>query len=94
MLVVGKKEFDCEENDILGREGTLAKEVFEGIPTVSRHHILLTRMDGRWRITVLPGVMNISLLDGRQIPVNQPQPLSGEHVISLSRRCDIRLRVY
>ena len=93
LLVVGNKQFDCRENDILGREGTLAREAFEGIPTVSRHHLLLTCPGGHWYMTILPGVTNGTLLDGEEIHVNQPQPLTGEHSIGLSKRCEIRLKV-
>lgn len=93
ILVVGREEHECREHDILGREGSVACHVFQGIPTVSRRHLELTRLQGQWYMTALSGATNSTTLDGRDIPINQPQLLKGDHAICLSKRCEIHLRV-
>ncbi len=52
-LVVGARQFECRPGDILGRRGTVASEVFLGIDTVSREHVLVDYRDGRWSLIVL-----------------------------------------
>ena len=92
-LAVGGQSFECRDGDIIGREGTIACQIFSGVGTVSRRHVTLTRIERRWFVTVLPGVQNITQLDGRELPRGTPEPLTGEHALKISTQCEVRLKV-
>lgn len=91
-LVVGTMQYECHEGDVLGREGTIANQAFNSIKTVSRRHVSIAKQNGQWRIAVLPGVVNKTLLDGRELTV-AGAALTGEHTLQLSSQCEVRLRV-
>jgi ribosomal protein S27AE len=98
LLVVGSNTFDCKNGDILGRNGTLANQVFSGIPTISGHHVALELRGEQWFLVNLPlqagkTEKNVTLLDGRQISVGESVPLTGDHVLKISSRCEVKLRV-
>lgn len=92
-LLAGSQVFDCKDGDILGREGSVACPVFATAgKEVSRRHALLNYQDGGWFL--VPLSPNITELDGKDLPKNQPSPISaGEHVLRLSTKCEVRLRV-
>lgn len=92
-LLVGQETLECKDGDILGREGTVGRLYFSAIGTVSRRHARLANRNGCWFVSVLPGVQNITRLDGRELPQSVEHPLSGEHVLKLSTQCEVRLRV-
>ena len=91
-IVVGSKTYDCKDGDILGREGTVASQIFAGLQTVSRKHVLLVFKDGHWQMVSLAD-KNKTRLDGKDIPKGIPQTLSGEHRLEISTKCLIQLRV-
>ncbi len=93
LLSVGAQNFECRDGDFIGREGTVGCQVFSGIGTVSRRHVLLTRRDGQWFVTAVAGVQNITQLDGRELPRGAPQPLTGEHTLKMSTQCEVKLKV-
>lgn len=97
-LVVGTQVFQCNSGDVLGRAGNLASQVFAGIPTVSGQHVALELHDNVWHVVNLPPQpgkpgKNVTVIDGREVPIGRATPLTGEHVIRLSSRCEVRLRV-
>jgi hypothetical protein len=97
-LVVGSQSFECKSGDILGRTGTVACQVFTGIPTVSGHHAALELRGGVWHLLNLPPQpgrpgKNVTQIDGRDVPTGDAFPLTGEHVVHLSSRCEVRLRI-
>ena len=93
MLEIGSESFECRDGDILGREGTVACQALAAIKTVSRRHISVSLVGGRWHATALAGVQNVTQLDGREMKRNIPQPLSGDHKLRMSTQCEARLRV-
>ncbi len=98
LLLVGSNTFECRSGDILGRNGTLANQVFSGIPTVSGHHVALERRGEQWFLVNLPlqsgrTAKNITVLDGREIPLGESVALTGEHVLRISSRCELKLCV-
>lgn len=93
-LVVGNKRFQCRDGDILGREGNLAKNLFQNIDTVSRKHIFLSLQDGVWRVKAGKNVSNSTTLDGDEMDRDKPYSLhEGEYELTMSRACKITLRV-
>lgn len=92
LLVVGARSFECRNGDILGRQGTIASEVFLGIDTVSRQHVLLTFQNGQWSLTVLSD--KLTLLDGQNLRKGSAIRLdAGEHSLGLSSRCEVWLKL-
>jgi hypothetical protein len=92
-LRAGPEKFECKSGDILGRDGTVARSFFRAAGTVSRQHARLTQRDGRWFVTVLPTVKNITELDGRELPSGTEQSLDNQHVLKLSTQCEVALQV-
>lgn len=98
LLLVGQQTFECRSGDVLGRAGNLACHVFAGIQTVSARHAALELRAGIWHVVNLPlppdrTAKNLTALDNREIPPGQSAPLTAEHVLKISTRCEVRLRV-
>lgn len=93
ILVAGKREMECKDGDILGRQGTVASDVFTGSNTVSRRHVVISQKDGRWFVVIPEDVKNVTQLDGRELPKGVPQELSGDHELTMSTKCMILLKV-
>jgi len=98
LLVVGSRSYECKSGDVLGRDGTLACQVFEGIPTVSARHVELQLCNGEWRVVNLPlepgkTAKNLTALDGREVAIGASVVVTGEHVLRLSTRWEGKLRV-
>ncbi len=92
-IVFGEKSFECKDGDILGKEGTLASQMFQGIATVSRRHVLVTHKDGRWFVTVFAGVQNATQLDGQELRRGVSYPLTSDHHLKMSHACEVHLHV-
>ena len=97
-LVVGSQSFECKSGDVLGRTGTVACQVFAGIPTVSARHVALELRERVWHMVNLPTQTgrpgkNITQIDGREVPIGSAGVLTAEHVLLLSTRCEVHLRV-
>ena len=97
-VVVGNQSFECKHGDVLGRSGTVACQVFTGIPTVGRRHVALELRARTWHLVNLPPQTagpgrRVTELDGREMPAGTVIPLTGEHVLRLSSQCEVRLLV-
>lgn len=97
-LLIGNQRFECRNGDILGRAGTVARHVFGEIITVSNQHVALELRDAEWFLINLPlqpgrSAKNVTELDGRDVSIGASVPLVGEHVLRLSKRCEVRLVV-
>ena len=91
-LVVGAMQYECREGDVLGREGTIASQVFNSVKTVSRRHVSISKQNGQWRIAALPGAVNKTLLDGHDLSA-VGAALTGGHTLRMSSQCEVKLRV-
>lgn len=97
-LLVGNQRFECRNGDILGRAGTVARHVFGEIITVSNQHVALELRDAEWFLINLPlqpgrDAKNVTELDGQNVAIGASVPLFGEHLLKLSKRCEVRLIV-
>lgn len=90
-VTVEGKTYLAHHGDILGREGTVAKDVFYFIKTVSRVHAKITKAEGYWFITVPQAVTNSTKLDGIEIPRDEPQRISGTRILKMSENCVVTL---
>ena len=97
-ILINDKRFECRNGDILGRAGTVAAHFFRETDTISSQHAALTLKDGNWSLTNLPllpgrSAKNLTALDGRDVAIGTSVLLIGEHVLRLSKRCEVRLIV-
>jgi len=92
-LIAGENSYECRDGDILGREGTLALQLFAGIGTVSRRHVRFSRSDKGWSMTTQHGVQNITQLDGCELSQGTVKFLTGEHILKMSTQCEVTLKV-
>ena len=98
LLIVGSQVLECHHGDVFGRDGTLACDLFRPIPTVSGRHVGVELRNDRWFLVNLPlqpgrSDKNITEVDGVLLTPGASIALSGEHVVRMSSRCEVRLRV-
>jgi len=88
-LVVGARREPLRDGDVLGREGTVAAELF-AFPEVSRQHARVLRRDGTWWLEAL-SASNVTRLDGRDVARGTRVALGDHHAVLLSTRCAVGL---
>ncbi|MGE9297070.1 MAG: FHA domain-containing protein [Puniceicoccales bacterium] len=91
-ITVQGNTYISNDGDILGREGTVAKDVFYFINTVSRRHALVSKREGYWYITVPKSVNNSTMLDGVEIERDVPQRINGTRILKMSEGCVVTLQ--
>jgi len=92
-VLIGGRTYTARHGTVIGREGTVAQDYFEKFSTISRVHAKITKVGGRWFVTVPAGVANSTLLDGMEAKRDTALPLLGEHILKLSDECVIRLQM-
>lgn len=92
-VVIADEVYIARDGDILGREGTVAPKFFSMIPTVSRQHAIIHKDKGNWYIEVPESVANVTKLDGVEVVRGKRHLLLGEHILKMSDKCVIKLRV-
>ncbi|WP_309398597.1 hypothetical protein [Cerasicoccus maritimus] len=90
-VTVEGKTYLAHSGDILGREGTVAKNVFYFIKTVSRVHVKILKQEGFWFIVVPAAVSNSTKLDGVEVPRDEPQKINGTRILKMSDGCVVTL---
>lgn len=90
-VILQGKTYIAHHGDILGREGSIAKDVFYFIDTVSRQHVLISKSEGRWYITIPKAVNNSTKLDGVEVDRDVPQLIVGTRILKMSEACVVTL---
>lgn len=90
-VTVEGKTYLAHHGDILGREGTVAKDVFYFIKTVSRIHVKILKQEGHWFVVVPKAVSNSTKLDGVEVPRDEPQKVLGTRILKMSESCVVTL---
>ncbi|WP_309380899.1 hypothetical protein [Cerasicoccus frondis] len=90
-VTVEGKTYLAHHGDVLGREGSIAKDVFYFIKTVSRVHVKILKQEGFWFITVPRAVSNSTKLDGVEVPRDVPQKINGTRILKMSDSCVVTL---
>jgi len=90
-ITVQGNTYVAHDGDILGREGTVAKDVFYFINTVSRRHAIVSKREGYWHITVPKSVNNSTMLDGVEVERDTPQKINGTRILKMSENCVVTL---
>ncbi len=93
VLVIHDKSFRCEPGDVLGREGTVARDEFLSVSTVHRRHAQLNVDNGEWSLTALASTRNLTEVDGKPVAHGEKIPLRGEHTVRLSTAATFKLLV-
>ncbi len=91
VLEIDGKSFQCEPGDVLGREGTVAREEFLLVGTVHRRHAQLLVEDGEWWFTALASTRNLTEVDGKPVAHGERVPLRGKHSVRLSKGSKFKL---
>ena len=91
ILTIGSNKYTLRENDVIGRQGTVAVDRFEPFDTVSRQHVVIVREQGVWGLRVPARVQNLTSLDGQELPRDQFVPLVGSHHLQLSTQCKVEI---
>jgi len=95
VITVEGREYPLQDGDVIGRLGTVAVEVMERVPTISRRHLEIREIKGHWHLIALSGVANTTQLDGQEMPRGEAVKLTGRHRIQLSTKmsfeCEVRL---
>ncbi len=92
-LLVNEQCYPCADGDVLGRNGTVAKDYFSSVLTVSRQHVSVHYCDGRWVLRLCPGVANLTEVDGNAVQAGADHILTADHRLRLSKKCEVHLRV-
>ncbi|MFN0128957.1 MAG: SpoIIE family protein phosphatase [Verrucomicrobiales bacterium] len=74
-LYLNGQRLPCHAGDVIGREGTVARDVLRPIDVLSRRHLAIDRHDGQWQLTALPDARNETYLDGAPMIRGRPYPL-------------------
>ena len=93
---MGEKSYPCEDSMFLGRQGDLANHLFSELKTVSRKHLQLIIAEGIWNVKMCSPVTNSdsTTFNGTKMEHEKLYPMiSGEFKVSMSRSCEITLRV-
>lgn len=94
MIFVGNQQIDeCKDGDVLGREGTVACHIFSETKEVSRRHVSVQVRSGEWWLTNLPSTTNITIVNGRKLPIGDSVRLSEDTTLQMSTKCTVTLRV-
>ncbi len=69
------QRWPCRAGDVIGRAGTVARNALRPVEVLSRRHLVVDRLDGRWWLTALPDSRNETCLDGAPMCRGHPYPL-------------------
>lgn len=69
------QRWPCHPGDVIGREGTVARDALRSVDVLSRRHLAIDYRDGQWQLTALPDSRNETYLDGASMIRGHPYPL-------------------
>jgi anti-sigma B factor antagonist len=89
-VIIGDQVFTCRDGDSLGSEGSIAPQLFAGLPGVSSRHVFFRDTGEHWMAEASDDPGSIVRLDDQVVPPGQKVVLSGDHTLHLG---EVRLRV-
>jgi hypothetical protein len=92
-LVIHGRTYRCNPGDVLGRDGTIAREEFQACPTVHRKHARVSLEDGQWRLTADAHAKNITAIDDQKLKPGEGGSLSADHHVRFSTKLTFLLKV-
>jgi anti-anti-sigma factor len=89
-VIIGDQVFTCGDGDSLGTEGSIAPELFAGLPGVSSRHLFFRNTGDHWLVEASDDPGSIVRVDDQVVPPSQKVVLSGDHTLQIG---EVRLRV-
>jgi anti-anti-sigma factor len=90
-VIIGDQVFACRDGDSLGTEGSLAPEVFAGLPGVSGRHLFFRNTGENWFAEAPEDPGSIARVDDQVIPPGQRVNLNGDHILQIG---EVRLKAH
>jgi anti-anti-sigma factor len=88
-VIIGDQVFACHDGDSLGTEGSIAPDLFAGLPGVSARHLFFRFAGDGWLAKAPEDPGSIVRVD--DVAPGQKVALQGEHVLQIG---EVRLRVH
>ncbi|MDA0811323.1 MAG: hypothetical protein O3C21_02875 [Verrucomicrobia bacterium] len=82
-LSVHGQSWECSDGDIIGREGTVALEVFRGAGVLSRRHLAVRLLNDEWFVELCPTARNLTWINEEEMLPGQLYPLGLQSVITV-----------
>lgn len=83
MLEVGDRSWPLHDGDIIGRLGTVGGDALRQYDVLSRQHLRVEHVSGRWQIVLLPNVGNETLCNGTEMTPGMP--------VTVTEVCEIQV---
>jgi anti-anti-sigma factor len=89
-VIIGDQVFTCHDGDSLGTEGSIAPQLFAGLPGVSSRHLFFRDTGDHWLAEASDDPGSIVRVDDQVVAPGQKVVLSGNHTLQIG---EVRLRV-
>jgi anti-sigma B factor antagonist len=89
-IIIGDQVFTCSDGDSLGTEGSIAPQLFAGLPGVSSRHLFFRITADHWLVEASDDPGSIVRVDDQVVPPGQKMVLSGDHTLQIG---EVRLKV-
>ncbi|MGI8601701.1 MAG: SpoIIE family protein phosphatase [Verrucomicrobiales bacterium] len=73
----GGQRWPCRSGDVIGRAGTVAREVLRHVETLSRRHLQLEKRGPGWYVIVLEETRNTTWMEGKPMQRGVAYPVLG-----------------
>ncbi|MEP6668098.1 MAG: SpoIIE family protein phosphatase [Chthoniobacter sp.] len=73
------KAFECQDGDVIGRNGTVGQELFSNLEGLAERHVLIGRNGLLWFLLIPRNVKEPALLDGEPAEHGVRHPLEHSH---------------
>jgi anti-sigma B factor antagonist len=89
-VIIGDQVFVCRDGDSLGTEGSIAPQLFAGLPGVSGRHLFFRNTSDHWLAEASDDPGSIVRVDDQVVAPGQKVVLSRDHTLQIG---EVRLRV-
>jgi anti-anti-sigma factor len=90
-ILIGDRALSCKDGDTLGTEGSLAAELFAGLPGVGARPVQFQSDGSHWLITVMPEPGSLVRVDNQVVGAGQQAILKGDHWLQIG---EVRVRLH
>jgi anti-anti-sigma factor len=90
-ILIGDRALSCKDGDTLGTEGTLAAELFAGLPGVAARPVRFQSDGSYWLVTVAQEPGSVVRLDNQVVGPGQQAILKGDHLLQIG---EVRVRLH
>jgi anti-anti-sigma factor len=90
-VIIGDQVFACRDGDSLGTEGSIAPQLFAGLPGVSGRHLLFRNSGDHWSAEAPDDPGSIVRVDDQVVAPGQTIVLSSDHILQIG---EVKLRAH